>query len=550
MNNFQHYSPFKKHNPSSFKISQLPEKISENTINHLTFYNKLGVKQQKKYCEIYKDVTSIIKSFTESGYDLKVGVKCVIIGEKGYDWLLAALVCIFTGATIIALPETVSEDEATQALLFHNPDLAIIAESFFDYKIFKSVPKIVIDKISSIVSQASSSTSLDLAPGLNLIAFTSGSTSKAKLKSFLVKPEATEVFFQKLISEFNIQPNDTWVLCHPFSHFFNLECTLSGLTWGYNIALVNPIDLVMGGKDLSPSIISCVPGVLEQIANRILKKLPTTGIRGWLIQKIFKLPINKSTRSLTKLISPYIMPEVKEITGDNLKLALFGSAPTKQEIKRILILAGLPLYEVYGMSETGMIALSTPQAWHLDSVGQVLPGVELAINDDGLIYIRTSFERTARYENMSVSDNSLTFKPDGWINTGDLGKLDSDGYLYITGREKNLIITDRGKNINPTPIEAQLQKIPGIQYAILFGNEKPYIVAILSPFSNQALPSENDIKLAIENINSKLANHEKIINFLLIKESFSIENGLLTVSEKPRRFIIEKRYKEEIENLY
>ena len=203
------------------------------------------------------------------------------------------------------------------------------------------------------------------------------------------------------------------------------------------------------------------------------------------------------------------------------------------------------------MSETQMLSCNVVGSDRFDTVGQAWPGIELRLLSDKTLMARLRFRRTHAYLNVPEGDNRATFQDDGWIDTGDLGEIDSGGFLRIVGRKKEILITNRGKNVNPAPLEAKLRMIPGVAHAFVFGNNKPFMIALLAP-ADLPLDSSSH-RVAAEHltrINNELGVHERIINFRILPEPLSVQNGLLTRSGKPRKAAIEDRFHKEIEELY
>ena len=450
---------------------------------------------------------------------------------------------------IVAIPESLEDSEVQASLQDLTLDFVATETKFADYEAFKGLPRLDLDSLLESITTIDSIPEPPEEGGFSLIAFTSGSTSTAKVKSFRVSPDSTELFINTFAQVYGFTRDENWVVCHPFSHIVHFEYVLGGLCWGYNVTITDPLSLVLKAAELKPTILVTVPGVYEQIVGLIKSKLPKSGPRKALIEKLLKQPISEETRLLARKLQPILMPEINELLGDQLKVMIFGAAPSTKELKRTLILLGLPVYEGYGMSETNMLTCNLPNTYRYNTVGPVWPGVELRLSEKGVVQAKLQCQRTSGYLNIPAEENARTFLGEGWIDTGDIGEIE-DGFLSIIGRVKELIITNRGKNVNPAPIELKLKEIEGVEHALVFGNNKPFLVAVLAPHQAN-LPSLPDrIAAAVTAINKNLPIEEQIRDYLLLKEPFTEANGLLTRSGKSRRALVEERFTSELQELY
>jgi long-chain acyl-CoA synthetase len=255
--------------------------------------------------------------------------------------------------------------------------------------------------------------------------------------------------------------------------------------------------------------------------------------------------------------------------GGRLRFFVSGGAPLDPELVRFFARLGLPILQGYGLTETAPVVTCTkPGDVRPGSVGTVLPQVEVRIAGDGEILVRGPNVMTGYCDDPAATAEVLD--PDGTFHTGDLGHLDGDGHLFITGRKKELIIGSGGKNVAPARIEALLKRHRIIGDACVVGDRHPYLVALLVPDeaalkpllqesgaswpSRGALPRDPAVRArfaaAIEAVNADLAPPERVRRFALLPEPFSIDNGQLTPTLKVRRREIEQRWRREIDALY
>ncbi len=267
-------------------------------------------------------------------------------------------------------------------------------------------------------------------------------------------------------------------------------------------------------------------------------------------------------RGISRLWERSLYRPLREKFGGRLRLLVSGGAPLPRREALFFCGAGLPLLEGYGLTEAGpVVAVNTFENWRAGSVGCPLPGVDVRIAEDGEILVRSP-SLMAGYYNLEAE--SMQALDGGWLRTGDIGVLDAEGFLTITGRKKDMIVTSGGKNISPGPIEERLRESPWIQEAVVFGDRRPYLVVLIAIDRNAVLAhmresgrdgfSETEVRsllrAELDRVNHDLAPHERIRSFGLLDESPSIEAGTLTPTLKVRRSAFEAQCAERIAALY
>lgn len=255
-----------------------------------------------------------------------------------------------------ALPETLTNEEAIQSLAGISADLALTAERMASFSVFSDIPRVSLQGLSERIP-GQRTPKLDKSPRMSVIAFTSGSTSGAKLKAFRVDLESVPAFTDAFTALFGITRNDLWVVCHSFTHIVHLEYVLGGLGWGYDVALTDVVNVLMNGAQLRPSVLVTVPSVYEQLANQIRRRFPKSGARAEELERLLQQSLVDAKGDLVR--RP-IIPEAVSVVGDRLKIMLIGAAPSSVALQGFLMKIGPPLFEGYGMSETYMIACNTP----------------------------------------------------------------------------------------------------------------------------------------------------------------------------------------------
>jgi long-chain acyl-CoA synthetase len=258
---------------------------------------------------------------------------------------------------------------------------------------------------------------------------------------------------------------------------------------------------------------------------------------------------------------------IRGIFGGEVREALTGAAPIAADILRFFFACGVPIFEAYGMTEaTAVISANRPGAVRFGSVGQAVDGVEIRIAPDGEICSRSDGTFTGYWNNPAASAEIIV---DGWLHTGDLGRLDPDGYLYVTGRKKDIIITSGGKNLTPANLENDVRRCRLVADAVMCGDRRPYPVLLVTLDVEQALAWATSVGLpedlavlardaslraviqsAVDDANTGYAPPEQVRTFAVLERPFSIDDGELTPTLKVRRAVVTERYADVIDSLY
>jgi long-chain acyl-CoA synthetase len=325
-----------------------------------------------------------------------------------------------------------------------------------------------------------------------------------------------------------------------------------------------------------PTILTCVPRLYEVLRQKIMSGVDR---QGGLKAKLFHLAVELGIRRYRDKRLPFhlglvdhtldrlVRKKVKERFGGRLKAMVSGGAPLNLDVGLFFHALGLPVLQGYGQTESApVVSVNVPGRVKMDTVGPPLDGVEVKIAEDGEILVRGDLVMPGYWKDPEATSLALR---DGWLHTGDIGEIDADGCIKITDRKKDIIVNSGGDNIAPGRIEGILLLEPEIGQALVFGDRRPHLVALLVPhqdfirrFARQhqcepvlAELAENPafkaaIGEAVTRANRRLSAIERIRKFHIMPEPFSIENGLLTPTMKLRRHLIVKACRELLDGLY
>ncbi len=347
---------------------------------------------------------------------------------------------------------------------------------------------------------------------------------------------------------------------------------------GAQIYYAESVDKLLNNlAEAKPTIMTAVPRLYESMHQRILRGVEK---QGGLKKRLFELAVRLGTKAyrdpgslsmadhlLNGLVERLVREKVRGRFGGRLKAMVSGGAALNTDIGEFFIALGLPVLQGYGQTEAApVISANPPGRVKMHTVGPPLKGVEVRIAEDGEILVRGELVMKGYWRGEDWTAQVLR---DGWLHTGDIGQLDEDGYLQITDRKKDIIVSSGGDNVSPARIEGFMTLEPEISQAMVYGDKRPYLVGVLVPDDEfladwakaAGKPAElaqlrDDPELrkvlaaAIDRVNGKLANMEKLRRFTIAREPFSTENEMMTPTLKIRRHKILEVYKDALEGLY
>lgn len=365
----------------------------------------------------------------------------------------------------------------------------------------------------------------------------------------------------------DLRPTDWGVAFLPMAHALMRIATYTGLVAGVGGAYAPSIErLLETWRDVAPTVQASVPRIWEKAYQRIQVRLaaaPAIGraLFGWAIAAgRRRAEAERAGRELgwwdrarAALADRLVLRRIRALFGGRTRHLTSGGAPISVELLELFHAMGILVLEAYGLTETsGPVTLNTRSALRFGTVGRVLPETELRIARDGEILVRGPGVFRGYYRAEEATKEVLD--ADGWFRTGDIGELDADGFLRITDRKKNLIVTAQGKNVAPATVEAAIRRqLPWLEHVYVHGDRRPYVVALVTVDQETReleRKLEEKIGRGFDAANEQLARYEQAKRWMLLPEGFTEEAGLLTPTRKLKRRAVAERYQETIDELY
>ena len=360
--------------------------------------------------------------------------------------------------------------------------------------------------------------------------------------------------------------DDTALLFLPLAHNFARLIQFTATAVGFPLALCTDVRGVSAAlAAVRPTLFPSVPRVYEKVHTAVKAAAAESGgVKRRLAEWAFAVGERAAQGDSGPVLAlqhgiadRLVLGKVRARMGGRMRFAVSGGAPLAPEIARFFNACGVLILEGYGMTEcTTAATLNPPGAPRFGTVGPALPGIELKIETDGEILIRGATIFGGYYRNPEATAEALT--PDGWLRSGDIGTIDADGYLTITDRKKDIIVTAGGKNVAPQVIENMLKTSPYVSNVVVIGDNRPYLVALITVDADEVkslgAPDSPEVRAAIERsveaVNAELGRVEQIKRFTILPRDFSAEQGEITATLKIKRRVCIDHFSDEIEILY
>ncbi len=536
---------------------------------------------------------------------IRSGDRVGILSENRPEWAIADYACLFLGAVVVPVYTTLPPSQiayvlrdagvrllfvSTPALLekveevrAQLPDLEVLVafepvSDGADVRLIGDLEEAGAAAVTGTATAFLEGLAQEVEPDdLATLIYTSGTTGDPKGVMLTHWNVASNIAASRQHDVMDLEPGQVALSFLPLSHAFERMLDYYYFHAGATIAYVPDVDLIAQSLvEVRPHIVGAAPRIFEKIYARVMA---AKGPRGVLIawaRKVGEASVEERLAGKTepsglrvRLADRLVFSKLRARTGGRVRAFISGSAPLSAEIAKFFWAAGIPVFEGYGLTETSpVLTVNRPGQVKLGSIGPPIPGTEIRIAPNGEILARGPQIMAGYYE--SPEATAEVIDDDGWLHTGDVGMIDGDGFVWITDRMKNILVTAGGKNIAPAPIENEVALSPFVSQVVMIGDRRPFPSLLIVPDFDyvrgwskdrgitdadpRALVRDSRLHNAIEtdvlDRLSSLARYELPKKIALIPEEFTIDRGEVTPSLKVKRHVIERNYASVIEELY
>jgi long-chain acyl-CoA synthetase len=545
--------------------------------------------------EVEEEIRATAKGLIASG--VQIGDRVAIMARTRYEWTILDFATWFAGGVVVPIYDT-SSAEQIDWILNDSHSVAIIVETPALAELVKTVQPshtrhmwTMTEDVLTVLREAGKHIGDDeidrrrnaVTPAsLATLIYTSGTTGKPKgvqLSHANFLSECGNVV--QGASELFLKPGGSTLLFLPIAHVFGRMVQIGSISAGLHMAhCSDPVGrLPMDLASFKPTFVLAVPRIFEKIYNGAEAKAEAAG-KGDIFRKAAAVAIAYSEALDKKKVSPIlklkhglfdklVYSKIRAGMGGRVEAAISGGAPLGVRLGHFYRGAGVTVLEGYGLTETTAGAtLNLIGAQRVGSVGRPIPGTSVKIAEDGEVLLRGPIVMDGYWQNQAANDE--VFDSERWFKSGDLGKLDEDGFLYIVGRKKELIVTAGGKNVAPAVLEDRLRAHPLVSQCMVVGDNQPFIAALvtLDPDALKAWVANNKkdgaaigdlvndpdliavVQTAVDEANKAVSKAESIRKFTLLTTDFTIAGGHLTAKLSVKRHVVAKEFAKEIDALF
>ena len=542
------------------------------------FLQWLNPNNKKTYTweEVEQNIFKLSKVIKEN---IQEGDRCLLVSENRPEWFISDLAIMLSGGITVPAYTTYTEEDYKYLIEDCEPALVIVSNNEMFKKLKKTIEEkifikkvITLDRLDNVVDDLNKKENYldfetiikkdlfeeDKIKNNNLkrtspacIIYTSGTGGNPKGVILSHGGILNNIVGACEILKPIINTKPVFLTWLPLSHSYEHCVQFVQIAVGAKVFYAEKIEKLLENiSEAKPTIMTAVPRFYQNLYNKIninLKK--QTGLKAKLIETTIRLGKKRlKNEKMTifeklqnQIVELLVRKKIKKQFGGNLKAFVSGGGALDKEIGEFLNSIGLPTLQGYGLTETSPVVSCNPiNKIKVETVGPPFKGNQVKIAEDGEILVKGENVMLGYWNKKDETDKVII---DGWLHTGDIGEINpEDGYLKITDRKKDIIVSAGGDNISPAKIENMITNEPEIDQCMVYGDKKNYLVALVVP-NKEFLNQKEKINNVIEKINKKLTLVEKVKRIQLIDENFSIENGLLTPTMKVKEKKLQKNIK-------
>jgi long-chain acyl-CoA synthetase len=505
-----------------------------------------------------KQLTARVRGYLESR-KIQAGDRVALIAHNGARWAAADLAILGAGAICVPMYDRQAAEELAGMLA--NAEVSLVLVDSAKLKGSLEGAGVAGDKIAlfdQVFEHASSESGLVKREGSDRVTMIYTSGTSGEPKGVLYTVDNVGFMLERTIERLGEMKRGRTTADRVF-HYLPFCFAGSRIQLWSQLYRGNPLMVSTNLENLveelgaaDPHYVLNVPALLERLKTGVGNKLKT---RGGLIYQAYKLALAAHEKSLKGALEPLdhwlllaakkvLFPRIKQQIGKNLEFLICGSAPLSEDTQRWFQMIGIPVYQVYGLTETtAIVTMDRKGVVRPGYVGRAIDGVEVKITDEGELVCRGPNIFPEYWKRPDATAKAIR---NGWFHSGDVAELTPEGDVRIVGRLKDLLVPESGHNVAPGPIEEKVVAyLEGAAQAMVVGHARPYLSVIVTGAVEQ-----DALQKAIDQVNAELPHYRRLRRFFIAPEPFSIENGLLTANQKLKRAAVEKRYASEISGMY
>lgn len=530
---------------------RVPFKLPENNLSGaLHFFDGRSVKVVS-YQELLNDVRNLRERLQALGLqkDHCVGIRAT----NCYEWVVFDLAVVSLGCIFVCFPEEGIDDTDIEALadkyelslLFVTNDF--MKESWKDQRWIYGINNTNWDLELELRPTNQTGELKNRIEGTDTFTLVFSSGTSGELKCLLLSKYGVQAPIDQFADQWGLKKGEGVLVALPMSIFQQRLMVYACLRKDANILMTTSAQLFRSLKVLQPSIILGPPALFETIEQRFAGDPNTNGTKTSLKEAFIAL--SPSSESRAKGFRELYAKQHNAL-GGNVRVLLTGSAPSKLSTLKFYKSIKLPIYQAYGMAEIGFISWNRPDANRMLSVGKPILPNTVSFEEDGGIIITVDKPQCNGYFGIDPETEKMTFLPNGSVATGDVGRLDKNGYLFITGRKKNIILLSSGIKVNPEKIEHFFENIPGTSRIVAIGGDWVSGIALIvavdpNETSQEVTRIKSEVETMMSEYNKNKKSGEQIYSMIVTRTEFSVESGLVTRNLKTDRNAVMRYFEKE-----
>jgi long-chain acyl-CoA synthetase len=525
-------------------LSKLAERMESAPERGISFYGEGGRIVRRSYPAVCADVREVVERLR--GWGVREGMRVGVLATNSYEWVVHDLALLELGCTSVAFPEEFGGRSARELIEKYGLGLLLVSRK-------DNWPNLAPDPWT-VYMDADNPPHVSVHPaaprdagGESVPSLTFSSGTSGRIKCLITNRRGAEQTVESFYRRFDINGDDSFLVFLPLSSFQQRLMVYAGFFYGFDLLLASPQQVLAAFREMRPTLCLAPPLLYETIHAQFDKAVSNLGAARRLMLRVLSalaqvVPVAAARERLLRAC----YGKIYEALGGRVRLLWTGMAPIKGSTLDFFARTRLPLCEAYGLTECGAITSNTPRHNRRGSVGRPIVDGSVFLVEDGEIMVRLEHLQTTGYLECDVDEEARTYVAPGTIATGDIGEFDRDGFLYLKGRKKEIIVTGQGYKVHPESLESVIDRNGEVGRSVVFGTGLPYLVALISARGPVDEAVEERIRKGVERVNARLPPAARIVRHHVTAEQLTRENGFMTRNLKLDRRAVFRHFRKEL----